>query len=122
MTGMKYDAGYDKLDPAKRSMQVAAASTGGNIAKRFGHGWSEVAWSRGESAYLVESPFGYLAHVDEGLGTKDLSAQYLQLMTSSVDGYTCVAQDSAAMILNDLVTTGALPVSLSMHLAVGDAG
>ena len=30
--------------------------------------------SRGESAYLVETPDSFLAHVEEGLGTKNLVA------------------------------------------------
>ncbi|MDP3245296.1 MAG: AIR synthase-related protein, partial [bacterium] len=32
-----------------------------------------------------------------------------------------IAQDTLAMIVNDLITVGALPISVAMHLAVGDS-
>ncbi|OGY08135.1 MAG: hypothetical protein A2782_03935 [Candidatus Blackburnbacteria bacterium RIFCSPHIGHO2_01_FULL_43_15b] len=38
--------------------------------RRFG--FSELKASRGESVYLVETPDSYLAHVEEGPGTKNL--------------------------------------------------
>ena len=42
---------YDLIDPVKVSAQQAAASTAVQLA---GHGFSEVASSRGESAYVVD--------------------------------------------------------------------
>jgi phosphoribosylformylglycinamidine cyclo-ligase len=35
--------------------------------------------------------------------------------------YDNIAQDAVAMIVNDMITTGALPLSVAMHLAVGDS-
>ena len=46
---------YDLIDPLKVAAQRAAAQTGAHLA---GHGFSEVAASRGESAYVVDvGPF-----------------------------------------------------------------
>src|SRR5688572_8599329 len=72
--GLSYEASgvnYDQLDAFKRACQRAAATTAGALAA---HGLSEPAGVRGESAYLIESPEEYLAHVEEGLGTKNLVA------------------------------------------------
>jgi phosphoribosylformylglycinamidine cyclo-ligase len=107
---------YDALDPFKRLAQVAAAETAGNI-KRLG--LKEVSSSRGESAYLIEGPDFYLAHVEEGLGTKNLVADAVHELTGK-HYYDAIAQDAVAMIVNDMITLGALPVSVAMHLGVGD--
>ena len=50
---------YDVLDAFKRHCQKAAAKT---VAALAGHGVSEPAGIRGESAYLVETPDEFLAH------------------------------------------------------------
>ena len=53
---------YDLIDPLKVSAQRAAAATASHLAA---HGFSEVAASRGESAYVVDvGPF-YLASIVE---------------------------------------------------------
>jgi phosphoribosylformylglycinamidine cyclo-ligase len=109
---------YNTLDPFKRLAQAEAGRTAANIM-RFG--FSEVPESRGESAYLVETKDCYLAHVEEGLGTKNLIADEMLCLTGK-SYYANIAQDTVAMIVNDMVTLGALPVSVAMHLAVGDSG
>ena len=69
-----------------------------------------------ESAYLIETPEAYLAHV-EGLGTRTRSPTPYRLTGTFYDH---VGQDTVAMIVNDLINTvGAMPVSIAMHLAVG---
>ncbi len=108
---------YDALDPFKRAAQRAAAMTGWHI-RRFG--FSELMTSRGESAYIIETPEGYLAHVEEGLGTKSLVADEMYRLTGK-SYYGHVAQCAVAMIVNDMITLGALPVSVAMHLAVGSS-
>lgn len=109
---------YDELDLFKRSAQQAARETAGNLT-RFG--FAEVAASRGESCYLVETPRGFLlAHVEEGLGTKSLVADAMYTLTGD-SYYGRVAQDTVAMIVNDMITVGALPFSVAMHCAVGDS-
>ena len=127
--GMTYkDSGvdYEAMDPFKRLCQLAASQTAGHL-DRFGI--SEVEWSRGESCYLIETPWCYLAHVEEGLGTKNLVAEALynialksrQRLESGSSHFQKIAQCTVAMIVNDLITLGALPVSVAMHLATGSS-
>ncbi|MBI2041698.1 MAG: phosphoribosylformylglycinamidine cyclo-ligase [Candidatus Nealsonbacteria bacterium] len=108
---------YDAMDHFKRMAQFAARETAGNI-RRFG--FSEVEMSRGESAYLIETPDSYIAHVEEGLGTKILVADAMYRFTGKLY-YNQVAQCTLAMIVNDMITLGALPLSVAMHFAVGDS-
>lgn len=108
---------YDAMDPFKKLCQKAAITTAPNL-KRYG--LVEVPASRGESCYLMEAPDFFLGHVEEGLGTKNLIAD---AMFANVDKtyYDNIAQDTVAMIVNDLITVGALPFSVAMHLAVADS-
>ena len=69
-TGVNYDA----VDPFKRLAQLAARETADNINRLGGGEFKEFEPSRGESAYLIEAAKSYLAHVEEGLGTKNLVA------------------------------------------------
>lgn len=108
---------YDALDAFKRFCQQAGSATRPNLAAR---GLAEAAAIRGESAYLIETPTGYLAHVEEALGTKVLVADAMLRLTGQ-SFYRNVAIDNVSTIVNDLSTSGADPVSVSMYLAVGDA-
>lgn len=120
MSGLSYQESgvdYDVLDGFKRACQQAAATTRDALAA---HGLSEPAGVRGESAYLIESPTEYLAHVEEGLGTKNLVADAV-LAATGRSFYRNIGIDTVATIVNDLITCGALPVSVAMHAAVGDA-
>ena len=58
--------------------QQAARTTAGELTA---HGYAEPATTRGESAYLIEAADHYLAHVEEGLGTKNLVADAMQAAT-----------------------------------------
>ena len=109
---------YDQLDAFKRACQLAARTTAPLLAD---HGYLEPATTRGESAYLIEAPDHYLAHVEEGLGTKNLVADAVQSATGR-NFYREIAIDTVATIVNDLATCGALPISVAMHAAVGDSG
>ncbi|HLP06892.1 MAG TPA: AIR synthase related protein [Opitutaceae bacterium] len=108
---------YDQLDAFKRACQKAARTTAGVLAD---HGYREPASTRGESAYLIEADDHYLAHVEEGLGTKNLVADAMYAQSGKCF-YREVAIDTVATIVNDLVTCGALPISVAMHAAVGDS-
>lgn len=121
MSGLSYESSgvrYDSLDAFKRACQRAAATTTDQLAA---HGLTEPAHIRGESAYLLEAADRYLAHVEEGLGTKNLVADAMLELTGT-SYYANVGIDTVATIVNDLVTTGALPLSVAMHAAVGDSG
>src|SRR3989344_5112635 len=89
---------YDAMDPFKRLAQKSGRATHKNLSES---GFKEHKDSRGESAYVVEQGDAYFAFVEEGLGTKNLVA--------------------VAMIINDLITVGAQPVTVLAYWAVGDA-
>jgi phosphoribosylformylglycinamidine cyclo-ligase len=108
---------YDELDAFKRACQKAARTTAGLLQS---HGYAEPATTRGESAYLIEGADHFLAHVEEGLGTKNLVADAVYATTGKLF-YREIAIDTVATIVNDLVTCGALPISVAMHAAVGDS-
>jgi phosphoribosylformylglycinamidine cyclo-ligase len=107
---------YEPLDRFKRVCQKLAATTTSCLAP---HGLVEPDSVRGESAYLVEAPDHFLAHVEEGLGTKNLVADAM-LRDTGRSFYRNIGIDTVATITNDLVTTGALPISVAMHAGVGD--
>lgn len=111
--GVKYDA----LDAFKRACQREAAST---VAALQSHELSEPKDIRGESAYLLETATEYLAHVEEGLGTKTLVADAMFELTGR-SFYRNIGIDTVATIVNDMITCGALPISIAMHAAVGDS-
>src|ERR1043165_9154769 len=108
---------YDQLDAFKRACQKAARTTAGVLQD---HGYAEPATTRGESAYLIEADDHFLAHVEEGLGTKNLVADAVYADTGKCF-YHEIAIDTVATIVNDLATCGALPISVAMHAAVGDS-
>ena len=108
---------YDALDAFKRACQREAAAT---VDQLHAHGLREADNTRGESAYLIETPDGYLAHVEEGLGTKNLVADAMANLTGRCY-YRNVGIDTVATIVNDLITVGCPPASVAMHAAVGDS-
>lgn len=117
-TGVGVD--YDAMDQFKRMAQLAGRETAGNIRRLNNGEFREVKMSRGESVYLIEAAKSYFAHVEEGLGTKNLVADAMYRLAGK-SYYDYVAQDTVAMIVNDMITLGALPLSVAMHLAVGDS-
>ncbi len=105
---------YGSLDAFKRLCQQLAATTAPP------HPFTQAPDTRGESAYLLETPDAYFAHVEEGLGTKNLIADAMLKLTGK-NHYHSIGVDTVATIVNDLITTGATPVSVAMHAAVGDS-
>ncbi len=106
---------YGLIDPLKVAAQRAAASTASQL---LAHGFSEVAASRGESAYVVDvGPF-YLASIVECLGSKALVADEMQRLTGQ-SYYDAIAQDTIAMAVNDLITVGATPLVVQAYWAAG---
>ncbi|MCB9885119.1 MAG: phosphoribosylformylglycinamidine cyclo-ligase [Planctomycetes bacterium] len=106
---------YAKIDPLKILAQQAAASTAGNLQR---HGLTEIAASRGESAYVVDCGEFLLASITECLGTKALVADAMRKVTGKTY-YDLIAQDTLAMAINDLITVGATPVSVHAYWATG---
>lgn len=121
--GMTYSGvgvDYEAMDPFKRKAQLAGLETADNITRLNDGEFTEVGSFRGESVYLIEENDRYTGHVEEGLGTKNLVADAMYELTGK-SYYDHIAQDTVAMIVNDMVTGGALPASVAMHLAVGDS-
>lgn len=122
---------YSPLDHFKRMAQEFARTTD-DIYHLFG--FSAIPESRGESALVFNMGMGFGAIVQEGLGTKSLVAEQMATLFPENDispppeeinmkepqTYTeAVAWDSAAMIINDLITVGARPVVLCPHWVAG---
>ena len=106
---------YALIDPLKVAAQRAARDTASQLAA---HGFSEVAASRGESAYVVDvGPF-YLASIVECLGSKALVADEMKALTGK-SYYASIAQDTIAMAVNDLITVGATPLVVQAYWAAG---
>src|SRR6185295_15063752 len=106
---------YDLIDPLKVAAQRAAAATGAHLAA---HGFTEVAASRGESAYVVDvGPF-YIASIVECLGSKALVADEMHSLTGKTY-YDSIAQDTIAMAINDLITVGATPLVVQAYWGAG---
>jgi phosphoribosylformylglycinamidine cyclo-ligase len=117
MTYKSTGVNYEDMDPFKIACQQRAGLTAKN-AERLSVKSAE--WTRGESAFIVNR-FGELySHVEEGLGTKNLVADAMAKITGK-SYYDQIAQDTVAMIVNDMITLGQLPITLAMHLAVGDS-
>lgn len=117
MTYASRGVNYDVLDSLKRLAQLRARATASNL-KRFG--MREVEVSRGESAYVWEEQDGYRAFVIEGLGTKNRVADETRKFTGRTY-YDTIAQDTVAMIVNDLIVVGAEPQVVNAYFAVGSS-
>ncbi len=113
----KSGVNYNQLDPIKKMAQIAGFTTVKNIKA---NGIEELLQSRGESAYILESPDSYYVLVEEGLGTKNLVADEMYKITGKTY-YDIIAQDTVAAIINDLITTGATPLTVLAYWAVGNS-
>lgn len=119
-TNLTYDSAgvnYKNLDPVKRACQAAARETR-EMMERYQ--CIELDWSRGESVYLWLLPDQQvIGHTEEGLGTKSIDAIEMYKLTGK-PYFAHAAQDTVAMIVNDMATIAMQPVSVAMHLAVGN--
>lgn len=108
---------YSAMDPIKVLAQQRARTTGDNLSA---FGMNEVTASRGESAYVWEEQDSYRALVIEGLGTKNLIADAMRPITGKTH-YDTIAQDTIAMVVNDLIVVGAMPQVVNAYFAIGDS-
>src|SRR5438105_1232457 len=106
---------YSTKDPIKKLAQNSAAETGKNLKGRF----EEISETRGESAYVWKQGDIYMASMVEGLGTKSLVADETRKITGKTY-YDCVAHDTIAYIVNDLISVGAKPLVIHAYWAVED--
>lgn len=106
---------YKVIDPVKKLAQEKAKETSSNLSA---FNAKEISQSRGESAYVWEESDSYRAFVVEGLGTKNLVAD----ATSKITGksyYQDIAQDTVAMITNDIIVVGAKPMVVNAYFGTG---
>jgi len=108
---------YNLLDPLKQLAQQKGKKTAQQLML---HNFCEVDASRGESAYVIDVGDHYLAFVQEGLGTKNLVADAMYKITGK-SYYDSIAKDTVAMIVNDLVTVGATPITVLAYWATGSS-
>jgi phosphoribosylformylglycinamidine cyclo-ligase len=111
---------YSRLDPFKLRCQQAAQGTS-HWLQRFG--LQEI--SRDPTYLFEETRKSALFNrvwstVHEGLGTKNLIADAMGLLIGR-SYYDAIAQDTIAMVVNDVLIGRLLPVTMTMHLAVGDS-
>ena len=113
-----YDVGdnYDTKDPFKKQAQQTAQSTDDNLRR---HGFSEVASSRGESAYVWKEGNTYRAFNVEGLGTQNLVADNFANFAGRTH-YETIGYNTVASIVNDLASVGAKPLVVGAYWAVED--
>lgn len=119
MTKISYsDAGvnYDNLDKIKRLAQTSALETSSNIQ----NGFKVLDESRGETAFVWDEGDSYKALVIESLGTKSTVAQEVFEKTGK-SFFAQIAQDSVAMIINDLIVVGAKPLILNAYFGLGNS-
>jgi len=107
---------YETIDYLKRIAQEAGKKTINNLSSNY----KEVSQSRGESAHVIDAGEYYFASVIEGLGTKSLVADDMYKLTGKTY-YDDVAYDTVAMIVNDIITVGAKPLTLMAYWAAGSS-
>ena len=105
---------YNKLDPLKKLAQTLAKSTSKNSDIKA------VEQSRGEPAFVWEEEDCFRAFVIESLGTKNLIADEMRKVTGKTY-YDSLAQDTVAMIINDLISVGAKPQVINAYFAAGSS-
>lgn len=106
---------YARVDALKILAQRSALSTASNLGR---NGTQEVEASRGESAYVMNVGGTLIASITECLGTKALIADAVRSLTGRTH-YDTIAQDTIASAVNDLVSVGAIPLSLQAYWAAG---
>lgn len=107
---------YETIDYLKRIAQQAGEKTINNFPLNY----KDINQSRGESAYVADTGEYYFTSVIEGLGTKSLVADEMYKLTGKTY-YDSLAYDTVAMIVNDLITVGAKPLTLMAYWAAGSS-
>lgn len=119
MTKLSYSSSgvnYDNLDKIKRLAQSSALETSQNMHT----GFRALDESRGESAFVWDEGHSYRALVIEGLGTKSAITQ--EVLDKTAKSYFAeIAQDTVAMVINDLISVGAKPLVLNAYFGLGNS-
>lgn len=105
---------YTSIDPLKKLAQNLAKSTSQVSDIKV------VEESRGQTAFVWEEENAFRAFVIESLGTKNLIADEMRKITGKTY-YDSLAQDTVAMIVNDLIAVGAKPQVVNAYFAAGSS-
>ncbi len=108
---------YENLDKIKRLAQTSAIQTSKNIESS---GFKALDESRGETAFVWDEGDSYKALVIESLGTKSTLAQEV-LEKTGKSYFSEIAQDTVAMIVNDLIVVGAKPLVVNAYFGLGNS-
>jgi len=108
---------YENLDKIKRLAQSQALETSKNIEDS---GFKVLDQSRGETAFVWDERDSYKALVIESLGTKSTIAEEV-LKTTDRSFFSEIAQDTVAMIVNDLIVVGAKPLVVNAYFGLGNS-
>lgn len=108
---------YENLDKIKRLAQTAAMDTSKNLDS---FGFKALDNSRGETAFVWDEGSSYKALVIESLGTKSTIAEEV-LEKSGKSYFAEIAQDTVAMIVNDLIVVGAKPLVVNAYFGLGNS-
>lgn len=104
---------YKSIDPLKLLAQNLAKTTTNSTVKVVSESW-------GETAFVWEEGASYKAFCIESLGTKSLIADEMRKITGKTY-YDLLAQDTVAMIINDLIAVGAKPQIINAYFAAGSS-
>lgn len=122
--GMTYagsGVNYKGLDQYKVAAQLAGKETSKNLDRL---GFRALEWTRGESVFVIETPWAYIGQVIEGLGTKSLVAEAMREIALKIEEcaglslFDKIGQSNVAVAVNDLITLGLAPLVYSQYLAV----
>jgi phosphoribosylformylglycinamidine cyclo-ligase len=112
---------YRNLDAHKKGAQAQAAETALSAVNFDKLGWEVLEWTRGESVFLVRHTLTglILGFLVEGLGTKNLIAENAALREfCQTTFYDVMGWDCVAIVFNDAITLGAIPLVYAQHPAV----
>jgi phosphoribosylformylglycinamidine cyclo-ligase len=108
---------YENLDKIKRLAQTSALQTSKNLESS---GFKALDSSRGETAFVWDEGDLYKALVIESLGTKSTIAEEV-LQKTGKSFFEEIAQDTVAMIVNDLIVVGAKPLVVNAYFGLGNS-
>ncbi len=112
----KSGVNYENLDKIKRLAQQKASETSKNITPPF----QVLDESRGETAFVWDEGDSYKALVIESLGTKSTIASEV-LDKTGKSFFKEIAQDTVAMVINDLIVVGAKPLVMNAYFGLGNS-
>lgn len=108
---------YSLIGPFKEKMVRVV-----ELTRELPRRWDCEVFADGSWRYLGTQPYRHAKPVLEGLGNKNWIAEYMyQSGDTDKTNYEKVAVCTAMMAVNDLIATGAMPVTYNDEVAAGDS-